>query len=71
LLADCFLPVVPANSPVEMGIELIRRSAGRVPIDKLARLIGMNHSTLERQFKAKVGTTPKVLSRLVRLQNVC
>jgi len=31
----------------------------------------MSQSALERHFRAAVGTTPKTLSRLARLQHVC
>jgi AraC-like DNA-binding protein len=70
-LDNCLRRPLPKEAPVEVGAQMVRRSAGKVSVDKLSRVLRMNHSTLERQFKAKVGATPKVLSRLARLQNVC
>ncbi|MCU1259391.1 MAG: AraC family transcriptional regulator [Bryobacterales bacterium] len=59
------------NRQVESAAGAIRRSGGRVSIDKLARQLETSHSTLERRFRADVGVTPKTFSRLARLQNVC
>jgi AraC-like DNA-binding protein len=59
------------NQQVEAAARLIRRLSGRISIDELARHVETSHSTLERRFRAEVGATPKTLSRLARLQNVC
>jgi AraC-like DNA-binding protein len=66
-LSLAYLP----NQQIEAAARLIRRSSGRVSIDLLARHVETSHSTLERRFRAEVGATPKTLSRLARLQNVC
>ncbi len=50
---------------------MIRKSEGRSSIAAVARHAAMSESTLERHFRAAVGTTPKALSRLARLQHVC
>jgi AraC-like DNA-binding protein len=59
------------NLQIEVATRLIRQTGGKVSINKLTSLFQTNHSTLERRFKASVGATPKALSRLARLQNVC
>jgi AraC-like DNA-binding protein len=59
------------NPQIEVATQLIRRTGGKVSIDKLTNLLQTNHNTLERRFKASVGATPKMLSRLARLHNVC
>jgi methylphosphotriester-DNA--protein-cysteine methyltransferase len=64
-------PTFALNPKVEMATRLIRNSAGRISIDKLANRLKTDQSTLERRFRTAVGTTPKGLSRLARLQNVC
>jgi AraC-like DNA-binding protein len=61
-----------AISPqVELAARAIRSSEGRSSIAAIARRAAMSLSALERHFRAAVGTTPKRLSRLARLQHVC
>jgi AraC-like DNA-binding protein len=64
----------PAHIPnrrIESAASAIRQSGGKISIDKLARRLETSQSTLERRFRAEIGVTPKTLSRLARLQNVC
>lgn len=56
---------------IEAAVQMIRQSNGRSPVRAIARYVAMSQSALERHFRAAVGTTPKQLSRLVRLQHVC
>jgi AraC-like DNA-binding protein len=56
---------------MERAIQMIRNSEGRSSLAVVARHAGMSQSTLERRFRAAVGATPKMLSRLSRLQHVC
>jgi AraC-like DNA-binding protein len=56
---------------IEAAAEMIRNSQGRASIRAIAHHAAMSQSTLERHFRAAVGTTPKKLSRLARLQHVC
>ena len=56
---------------VELAARMIRISEGRSSTAVIARRAAMSQSALERHFRAAVGTTPKRLSRLARLQNVC
>lgn len=61
----------PFPVQLETAAQLIRSSRGKVSITKVAHHSGMSQSALERNFRAVVGATPKVLSRLVRLEHVC
>jgi transcriptional regulator GlxA family with amidase domain len=56
---------------VESAAQMIRDSEGRSSIAAIAHRAAMSQSALERHFRAAVGTTPKRLSRLARLQHVC
>jgi AraC-like DNA-binding protein len=56
---------------VESAAQMIRISEGRASIAAIARRAAISQSALERHFRAAVGTTPKRLSRLARLQHVC
>ncbi|HWW97278.1 MAG TPA: helix-turn-helix domain-containing protein [Edaphobacter sp.] len=56
---------------IEAAVEMIRRTEGRSSIAAIARHAAMSQSSLERHFRAAVGASPKKLSRLARLQNVC
>ena len=56
---------------IEAAAQMIRNSEGRSSIAEIARHSAMSQSTLERHFRATVGTSPKSLSRLARLQHIC
>jgi AraC-like DNA-binding protein len=56
---------------IEAAVAMIRSSEGRASITAIASRAAMSLSTLERQFRAAVGTTPKKLSSLARLHHVC
>jgi AraC-like DNA-binding protein len=56
---------------IEAAAQFIRNSEGRSSIGAIARQVGMSQSALERHFRVTVGTTPKMLSRLARLQHAC
>jgi AraC-like DNA-binding protein len=61
-----------AISPqIEAAVDLIRRTEGRVSVAAIARHAAMSESALERHFRAAVGATPKIVSRVARLQHVC
>jgi AraC-like DNA-binding protein len=61
----------PISPQVESAAQMIRISEGRSSIAAIARRTAISQSALERHFRAAVGTTPKRLSRLARLQHVC
>lgn len=48
----------------------IIESSGMVPVDNLANEAGLSSRQLERRFLAEVGVGPKVLSRILRFQQV-
>jgi AraC-like DNA-binding protein len=56
---------------IEAAVSMIRNSNGRSSIAAIAHHAAMSQSALERHFRAAVGATPKMLSRLARLQHVC
>ncbi len=57
--------------PIERAARMLLESQGTTSIVALARAVGMSQSALERHFRATVGTTPKMLARLARLQGMC
>jgi len=59
------------SAQIEAAAQFIRNSEGRSSIAAVARQVGMSQSSLERHFRAAVGTTPKMLCRLARLQHAC
>lgn len=56
---------------IEAAAQMIRAAHGRYSIARIAHHTGMSLSTLERQFRATVGASPKHFSRLARLHHVC
>jgi AraC-like DNA-binding protein len=56
---------------IQAAVQMIRGSNGQSSIRAIARHLGMSQSALERHFRVTVGSTPKNLSRLARLQHVC
>ncbi len=75
-LSDRIRPEIAASSDrvlyqIERAVRMIRNSNGRSPISTIARHVAMSQSALERHFRVAVGATPKMFSRLARLQHVC
>jgi AraC-like DNA-binding protein len=70
-LTDGLRPGAEASPQVEAAARMIRHSDGRMAVAAIARRSAMSQSALERQFRAAAGATPKMLSRLTRLQHVC
>jgi AraC-like DNA-binding protein len=70
-LAEQIRPEGEASPQIEAAAQMIRNSEGRISVAAIARRTAMSQSALERQFRAAAGATPKMLSRLARLQNVC
>lgn len=48
----------------------MRSSGGSLPVERLADLAGISTRTLERIFRSQLGLSPKMLSRIIRLQQV-
>lgn len=55
---------------IDYCVYTILQSAGMVTVDRLAEETGIGRRYLERGFMAQVGLSPKVLSRIIRFQNV-
>lgn len=55
---------------IDYCVHTIVQSAGMVTVDQLAEETGIGRRYLERGFMARVGLSPKVLSRIIRFQNV-
>ena len=55
---------------ISAAIHGIRATRGSLPIDRLARHVGLSQSALERRFRREVGVSPKKFAALVRLRHV-
>ncbi len=55
---------------VVQAVRAIRESNGMVPLDELARAIGVTPHCLQRLFSVQVGISPKLLARITRFQRV-
>ncbi len=65
------LPVLPSvNKRIQHAISLIQFHAGNMAIDKLAVESCMSERQLERRFKAEVGISPKLFSRIMKFREV-
>lgn len=60
----------PPDQRVADAVRAIRSSRGAVPLDALARSLGLTPRSLQRRFADEVGISPKVLARIVRFQRV-
>ncbi|OIJ97352.1 hypothetical protein BIV23_31295 [Streptomyces monashensis] len=59
----------PAVSPEVLWVwQRLRSDAGRVRVEQLASAVGWSRRHLERRFREQVGTTPKALAQVCRLQ---
>lgn len=65
-LQDLFAHTPPPPPSVLAAVHRIRRTAGRVSVSRLADEAGTSARTLERQFDAWVGLSPKRYARVVR-----
>jgi AraC-like DNA-binding protein len=70
-LIDRLRPERRASAQIEAAARMIRVSGGMMPVTTVARRAAMSQSALERQLRAATGASPKMLSRLARLQRVC
>ena len=63
-----------ANKKFDSSIvEAARMIAGNddtMPIRKVAKLLGVSERRLEREFKQKIGVSPKLFSRIIRFQKL-
>lgn len=58
------------NKIVDLCVNTIIKSNGNVTIDKLAYDLNIGKRHLERRFISSVGLSPKMLSRIIRFQNI-
>jgi AraC-like DNA-binding protein len=69
-LSDVLRQGSEPNGATLAAVRWILQSEGRVPIDFIVSKLGMSSRQLERGFNDHVGLTPKLFSRIVRLQKV-
>ncbi len=55
---------------VRGALESIARHQGRIPVERLASLVGRSRRSLETAFQREVGTSPKTYCRIVRFRSV-
>jgi AraC-like DNA-binding protein len=70
-LSERIRPSNGATAQIEAAAKMIHETGGTTSIRSLARRVAMSQSALERHFRIATGTTPKMFSRLARLQRVC
>lgn len=70
LLLDSLKPPDSNERVVEAVKDYIVRNDGVVSIHKTARQFGVSQRQLERHFKQMVGVSPKLYSRIIRLQSI-
>jgi AraC-like DNA-binding protein len=58
----------PDDRRVQRAVAQLRASAGRVAISTLATQVGVGERQLERLFREQVGSGPKLLARVLRMQ---
>ncbi|WP_369389318.1 helix-turn-helix domain-containing protein [Streptomyces sp. CG1] len=59
---------VPVSERVVHAWSLLGRSAGRVPVPRLAEEVGWSVRHLENRFREQIGLPPKAAARVLRLQ---
>jgi AraC-like DNA-binding protein len=69
ILSAVDLEPMQANDLYCRAAAIIDAKRGRIKVRKLADLLSVSPRTLERQFDANLGITPKHFIRLVRFQN--
>ncbi len=58
------------DSSIIEAARLIVGNDGILPIRQVAELIGISERRLEREFKQKIGVSPKLFSRIIRFQKL-
>jgi AraC-like DNA-binding protein len=70
-LGERIQPRNGVRAQIAAAAKLMREVGGRSPISAIARRVAMSQSALERHFRMATGATPKMFSRLARLERVC
>jgi AraC-like DNA-binding protein len=60
----------PASRPLRNALDRLLRSGGRASVGALAESAAWSPRQLEREFRRRVGLSPKALSRIARFQNL-
>jgi AraC-like DNA-binding protein len=58
----------PVSERVVHAWSLLRRSAGTIPVPRLAQEVGWGVRHLENRFREQIGLSPKAAARVLRLQ---
>jgi AraC-like DNA-binding protein len=68
LIAQRISAAKPTRREISFAWNVMRETSGRAEIGGLARDLGWSHKHLIAQFRDQLGTTPKRLGRVLRLQ---
>ncbi len=74
IIETIFTARLKSNKKFDISIieaaRLIVGKDGALPIRQVAELIGVSERRLEREFKQKIGVSPKMFSRIIRFQKL-
>lgn len=74
IIETIFTALLISSKKVDSSIievaQLIVRLNGAIPVRRVAKLIGVSERRLEREFKQKIGLSPKRFSRIIRFQKL-
>jgi AraC-like DNA-binding protein len=70
LLCQVEFTFMKNNHVYEQATAIIEACGGRIRVGDVSRMLNVSNRTLERQFKATLGFSPKRFIRLVRFQKV-
>ena len=59
-----------ANTSAIAAAGMIVKAVGGVSIRSVAQAVGVSERTLEREFKSKIGVSPKLFARIIRFQTL-
>lgn len=60
----------PPPAALQHALDLVHHSRGALPIESLAKSVGVSRQHLARLFEAHIGLRPKLVARVLRLQHV-
>ncbi len=69
-LRDRVADAPPPEPVVAAAVRTAQQRSGRSTVDEMARAAGVSRRQLERHFAKEVGLSPKLFSRITRLQSV-
>ena len=62
--------VRPIDPRIPRAVTSFRTTSGMIPVDALSADLGMSRQHLTRKFQEHVGLSPKLFSRIVRMQDL-